>query len=397
MRKQTVEQLDFFLGGMLNRLEEAVSFFERLDAEFHSGAKPFSLSAVWQEGALCFRFAGERYQLDTQSFKRFLVTQAPQYDSLTVTYWERGKCILLEADGKGVRTKTRMQESPDQADAGQTHSGTSVLLDREYYIKPGRADALLQAIGIQGKNGKIKNDRIRKYNQIDHFVELLDPLLHSLCQQYDPVRLIDCACGKSYLSFVLNYYIKEVLGRRCVFTGLDYHAGVIESSKIMAEGLRYGNMEFVQTDIMNYVPHQSYQLLLTLHACDTATDKALAFALKHRIPFIVCVPCCHRELNRQYHVAGWEDVLRYGVLKARIADSLTDGLRAMYLEAMGYEVSVAEYVSPLDTPKNIVLRASKKRGVQQDKLIQYHELCQSLGAELTLSEDCAFLESQDIG
>lgn len=396
MKKQIIDQIDFFLGGMLSRLSEDPSYLERLDAEFRSGIKPFGLSAIWQEGALHFHFAGQKQAQSPDGFRRYLLEQAPLYDSLTVTYWERGKCIVLEADGKGVRTKTTNQELPKATTSEAGHSGTSTLLDRDYFIKPGRADALLQSIGIQGKNGKIKNDRIRKYNQIDHFVELLDPLLRSLCEKHDPVRVIDCACGKSYLSFVLNYYMKEVLGRRCLFTGLDYNGGVIESSKKMAEELHYGNMQFVQTDIMDYVPQQSYQLLLTLHACDTATDKALAFAIRHKIPSVVCVPCCHRELSRQYQVEGWEDILRYGVLKARIADSLTDGLRALYLEAMGYDVSVAEYVSPLDTPKNIVLRAHKKRGIQREKLAKYHALCRSIGAELTLAKDCARMEAQEI-
>ena len=258
--------------------------------------------------------------------------------------------------------------------------------DREYYIKPDKAGALLSEIGILGKNGKVKNDKIRKYNQIDHFIELADPMLRRLCANKKSLRIIDCGCGKSYLSFALNFYMKEVLGKNCYFTGLDYNSGVIAESRRIAEELHYSNMKFIETDIGAYEPDAQYDMLLTLHACDTATDKALSFALKYKIPGIICVPCCHKELNAQYHMDGFENILKYGILKARIADSLTDGLRAMYLEGHGYDVSMLEYISPIDTPKNLMIKAIRTSGRKEEILKRYRKICESLGADLSIGK-----------
>ena len=258
------------------------------------------------------------------------------------------------------------------------------MSDREYFIKPDKAADLLEAIGILAKNGKVRNDKIRKYNQIDHFIELADPLLRKLCATKKQIRIVDCGCGKSYLSFALNYYIKEVLGKNCYFTGLDYNGAVIEESARIAKKLKYNNMQFIETDIGAFEPDESYDMLLTLHACDTATDKALRFALDHKVSSIICVPCCHKEMNSQYHMDGFEDVLKYGILKARIADSLTDGLRAMYLEGHGYDVTMLEYISPIDTPKNLMIKAIKTSGRNDAILNKYRKICDNLGVKLSI-------------
>ena len=143
-------------------------------------------------------------------------------------------------------------------------------------------------------------------------------------------------------------------------------------------------MDFVHCDLRMYESDRKFDLLLTLHACDTATDLALGFAIEHDVKNIVCVPCCHREMNSQYSIPGFEKVLKYGVIKARIADNLTDGLRAMYLEGKGYDTSLVEYISPLDTPKNLMLRAEKKRAPDPNILKEYDRICEFLGTRLTL-------------
>ncbi len=381
MNKQIAEKADLFFIGLQSRFEEGEAFFLYLQADFTSGNKVYSMRAEAEEGMLTYHFMGNSYRTDFGALRDFLKKQIPEFDALSLVYAERGKTIWVRADGKTVTSESssRMEQERDSG-------GLSVMSDREYYLKPEKAAALLEAIGILGKNGKVRNDKIRKYNQIDHFIELADPLLRRLCEQKKNIRIIDCGCGKSYLSFALNFYIKEVLGKNCYFTGLDYNEGVIAESKRTAERLRYSNMTFVQTDIAAYEPDTSYDMLLTLHACDTATDKALRFALTHKIPAVICVPCCHKELNAQYHLDGFEDILKYGILKARIADSLTDGLRAMYLEACGYEVSMLEYISPVDTPKNLMIKAFRTRGKNEALLNKYRKLCDLLGAEISIGK-----------
>lgn len=405
MKKQIIDKAYFLISGTVRRLEDGGDFFEGIDVRFKAGMKDFSLKAdLSEENALCFIFAGESYCLDINGFCDFIAEKMRDFDEMELNYRERGRTVTVKCDGKDARLKSSETKKGEAAEKkpsiytgaqnvpspiidseGDLLGGSGATLgNREYIIKAGPASKLLEVIGILGKNGKVRNDRIRKYNQIDHFVELIAPLLDSLMSGSRPVRIIDCACGKSYLSFVLNYYIKEVMGRKCYFTGLDYNPAVIEASKRMADELGYKNMTFVKTDIGVYEPEEQFDLLLTLHACDTATDLALNFAIRQNISHIVCVPCCHREMNSNYNLPGFEPVMKYGILKARIADCLTDALRAEYLEAVGYDVSVVEYISPLDTPKNLMLRAVKKRGVNEEALKRFEKMEKALSTKLSI-------------
>ncbi len=270
------------------------------------------------------------------------------------------------------------------------------MSNRAYFIRPEQPAAaqMLKAIGIMGDNGKVKNDKIRKYNQIDHFIELIDPMLRRLRDakassgaKDKTINIVDCACGKSYLSFALCYYIRFMLKAPCRFTGLDYNKIVIDDSKRIAETLGYTNMKFIETDIGKYEPDRQYDLLITLHACDIATDLALRFGIDHGVGAMVCVPCCHKEMNSQnYHLEPVEPLLKYGILKARIADSLTDGLRALYLEALGYDVSMVEYISPLDTPKNLMMRCIKTRDFNPAAMRRFDDICAALGVDLSIAK-----------
>lgn len=400
MKKQVIDKAFFLMQGIIGRLDDNKDFFEKLDVSYKAGMKTFTLSAtLTDEGKLEFIFQGEKHVLSSDDTMDFICDKMADFEACDISYCERGRVITLSCDLKDAKISNK-NVAPSSAPAQKSalHGGvysqdvpmTAVMSKREYLIKPNDAARLLKEINILGENGKVKNDMIRKYNQIDHFVELIVPLLDSLSKKAGskrPLRIIDCACGKSYLSFVLNYYIKEVMGKKCYFTGLDYNATVIEDSKKMAANLGYNNMKFIQTDICKYEPDEQYDLLLTLHACDTATDKALSFAMQNNVSHIVCVPCCHREMNSQYTLRGFEPIMKYGILKARIADALTDSMRANYLEANGYDVSVVEYISPLDTPKNLMIRAEKVRdGVNLDKIKEFCDMCNELGCELSISK-----------
>ena len=385
MNKKSAEKISFFMMGLKGRFYDNQDFFNKITVSLKSGNKTFGIEAVEADGKLNYTYIGNKYSHDFDSFINHICEICISYDEMILAYFERGKTVYINADNKNVTT--HMQQST-YVEPEQAHAAMDVMSKREYYVKPECAPALLKTIGILGGNGKVKNDKIRKYNQIDHFVEIIHPLLTELSSCNDEIRIIDCACGKSYLSFVLNYYIREVLQKKCYILGLDYNENVIEESKRMASELGYKNMEFVCTDIRAYVPDQKYQLLLSLHACDTATDKALRFAIKHNIQSIVCVPCCHKEMNKsQYTLPGFENITKHGILRARIADNLTDGMRLLYLEAMGYEASVSEYISPLDTPKNLMIRAVKKGSFNQAKKDEFDFLCNLLGCTLSISHD----------
>ena len=385
MNKQISDKADLFLMGLQGRYEDSKDFFLYIDVDFTSGNKKYSAHIEQKdENKLSYNFMGNTYTGDFGNFRDFIKKKIPEFDAMLFTYYERGKQTTIKADNKDVVSQTKDIQINDEKAANA--SSSSVMSDREYFIKPDRAADLLEAIGILAKNGTVRNDKIRKYNQIDHFIELADPLLRKLCATKKQIRIVDCGCGKSYLSFALNYYIKEVLGKNCYFTGLDYNGAVIAESARIAKQLHYNNMQFVETDIGAYEPDGQYDMLLTLHACDTATDKALRFALDNKVSSIICVPCCHKEMNSQYHMDGFEDVLKYGILKARIADSLTDGLRAMYLEGHGYDVSMLEYISPIDTPKNLMIKAIRTSGRNDSILNKYRKICNQLGVKLSIGE-----------
>lgn len=380
MNKQSISKLGMFLTGLEARLDGNLEFFRRMTAACKSGTKVFNAVIILKNGKLEMNFNGVTEVLEVNWLSARLSKLAENYESVTVSYEERGTIILIEADEKNVK----MNSGKNEAVQVESHPDIHTSGKRDYYIRIGQADELLKEIGILSPEGKIKNDMIRKYNQIDHFVELIDDLLKSLAAKHDTITVLDCGCGKSYLSFVLNYYIKEVLKKPCHFIGLDYSNTVIEASRRMAANLGYNNMEFKVTDIRSYHANTELQLVLSLHACDTATDEAIALALNNNVRSMVMVPCCHRELLNQYDFKPFEQVLKYGILKARIADALTDGIRGLFLEALGYKVSIVEYISPLETPKNLMLRAEKQGGPNRKAMEEFKQLKALLGISPTL-------------
>lgn len=390
MNKQNINKIKLFLMGLQNRFSENKSIFKSIHINFKDGLKEFKGIGTYEEGNIKYNFSGKTQMLSISSLFNELCEDLSKYDSVNISYIERGSHILITGDNKNVKMTNKEvneEESLNNNNSSEGNLGhineTSTLLNRDYYIKVGKADDLLKEIGIMTKDGKIKNDKIRKYNQIDRYVELLEGILDTLPED-NTINILDCGCGKSYLTFVLNYYLTEVKKRKCFFIGLDYSKGVIESSKTMADHLGYRNMKFIASDIKDYVPDRKINVVISLHACDTATDMALAFGIRVKSDVIIAVPCCHRELLNQYSYEPFKHILKYGLLKSRMADVLTDGMRSMFLEAKGYDVSVVEYISPLETPKNLMIRALKTGNERQNIMEDYENLMKSLGAEPAL-------------
>ncbi|WP_291580584.1 class I SAM-dependent methyltransferase [Clostridium sp. UBA6640] len=385
MNKANINKLKLFLMGLENRFEENNAIFKHITTNYVAGLKNFKGIANPEDDKLNYNFNGITKALTISELFNEVIKEAENYDSISLTYSERGEAILITADNKNVTMKTvdvEEEETPSTPNIPNKkglnfHGNTSTILNRDYYIKIGKADSLLKEIGIMSKEGKIKNDKVRKYNQIDYYVELLEGILDDLPKN-TPINILDCGCGKSYLSFVLNYYLTEVKKRKCHFIGLDYSEGVIESSKKMAQNLGYRNMEFHAIDIKNYTPDKKIHVVISLHACDTATDMALALGIKVDSDIIIAVPCCHREMLNQYSFEPFKSILKHGVFKSRMADILTDGMRSLMLEAKGYDVSVVEYISPLETPKNLMIRAIKKREENPKAMDEYMMLLSNL-------------------
>ncbi|ENZ9536640.1 TPA: SAM-dependent methyltransferase [Clostridioides difficile] len=382
MNKQSIGKLNMFFMGITQRNLDNRDFFIELEVIFKSGRKEFKGIAIEEDNKYKFNFKGKSDLYTFNELLKNISKEAENYDGLVFKYVERGTIVVIEGDNKKVNVKylDNKEEVPkiDEFTASQ-------IKNRDYYVKVGQANALLKEIGVLTKDGKIKNDKIRKYNQIDHFVELIDSILKEI-KDKDCITILDCACGKSYLSFVLNFYIKEVLKKNCYFIGIDYSDVVIEASKNMAKNLGYKNMSFIKEDLTNYTPNRDVDLVISLHACDTATDMAIGLGIRAKSEAIVVVPCCHKELLGQYRYEAMEPILKHGVFKARFADLITDGLRTLLLEGNGYDTSVVEYISPLDTPKNLMIRAIKTKTNSDKALKEYKELKSQFGVEPTLEK-----------
>ena len=369
MQEKLEKKLESILKSIENRLEENIQYFKEIDIQYFKAGTAIKARISAEDEDLVMSFKKEKRSIAVSELADIILEKGKDYDDCIIVYSERGSSITISTEKNNVKVKYADKEQ----EAPVAHDEVSARTNRNYLVKVGEADEVLREIGILTAEGKVKNDMIRKYNQIDHFVELIDGILRE--QEYrDNITVLDCACGKSYLSFVLNYYIKEKLKKNCYFIGLDISEQVIASSQKMAKNLNYRNMEFHQVNIQNYQPDRKIDIVISLHGCDVATDMAIAAGVRYDAGAIIVIPCCHREILSQYDYRPFNEILKYGVLKARIADALTDGIRGLILEAVGYEVSIVEYISPLDTPKNLMIRAIKKSGRNRKAYDEYLKL-----------------------
>ena len=360
MEKKTIAKLRMFFSGLESRHQEQQDFFKDMNIAFKSGTKTFTAS--YKDGQLYMN--KEIVDADFSDALEAVLSEAVKYESLEAVYCERGTNVIITADARNVNI--RYEEPKPEAEV-------KVESRRDYLIKASKAPELLKEIGIMTKDGKVKNDMIRKYNQIDHFIEVVEPILRNM-DPNEPLTIMDCACGKSYLTFVLNYYIREVMKRSCYFIGIDYSEGVIKSSIERAERLGYRNMEFIQEDLRTYVPSRKIDMVVSLHACDIATDYAISAAIRAESGSMVIVPCCHKEMIDQIDAEELAPLYKHNIFRARLNDLLTDSLRSLFIESYGYEVSALEYISPLDTPKNLMIRAVKTSPENAEARKQYQDM-----------------------
>lgn len=389
MQKGDLAKLQLLLAGISARLTKNRDYFVEAVFSFLSGNKQFVGKLARTDEGYELTFQGVTKLVNAEEVCAFFKEQTQKYEQARLDYTERGTIVSLTVSPRGVQ----MKQTERKAGADEQAAAVNPLLDggRNYLIRVDQAAALLRKIGILTPEGKLKNDMIRKYNQIDHYVELVAPMFDQ--DDSEEIVLLDCACGKSYLSFVMNYYLQEVLHRRCRVIGIDINEHVVEESRAMAKRLGYHNMVFQCADLRAYQPPKHVTAVMSLHACDIATDLALSTALRARAKYIACVPCCHKELLDQYRLPGLEALTKCGVFKARFNDVLTDSMRALRLEAAGYKVSVVEYVSPLDTPKNLLIRAVLTGRNRSRARQEYESVRALLGTTSELDRQCDAMEN----
>ncbi len=264
----------------------------------------------------------------------------------------------LQNAAKGGQALENETETAGQNAAKAVPKELSHNRKKKYIIKEGTPVPFLIDLGVMTREGKIVHTRYDKFRQINRFLEFIEDILEKLPKDRE-VRIIDFGCGKSYLTFALYYYLKVLNGYDIRITGLDLKQEVIETCSRLKDKYGYEKLTFACGDIADYAGEEQVDMVVTLHACDTATDYALYQAMRWNASVILSVPCCQHELNGQIESALLKPVLKYGLLKERMAALFTDGIRAELMERMGYEVQVLEFIDMQHTPKNILLRAVK--------------------------------------
>lgn len=253
---------------------------------------------------------------------------------------------------------------------------------KNYILKEGIPIPFLVDLGVMTENGTIIRSRYDKFRQINRFLEFIEDILPRLYKDRENV-IIDFGCGKSYLTFAMYYYLHVQKGYSIRIIGLDLKQTVIDNCNRLSERYGYGKLRFYHGDIASYEGVNQVDMVVTLHACDTATDYALAKAVSWGASVILSVPCCQHELNKQMENSMMAPVFQYGLIKERMAALYTDALRAEILENQGYRTQILEFIDMEHTPKNILIRAVKQ-GEKRNNRSQIDEIMEFLHGNLTL-------------
>lgn len=261
---------------------------------------------------------------------------------------------------------------------------------KQYIIEEGTAVPFMIDLGVMTESGKIIRTRYDKYRQINRFLEFIEDILPELPTDRT-VHIIDFGCGKSYLTFAMYYYLKVLKHYDIRITGLNLKQKVIEDCQALADRYGYDGLQFLCGDIADYNGTDEVDMVVTLHACDTATDYALYKAVKWHASVILSVPCCQHELNRKMQCETLSGAFQYGLIKERTAALMTDAMRGQLLEMKGYKTQLLEFIDMEHTPKNILIRGVKSKGLlpkaaRKQQVENYQKCRDFFGAELTLEK-----------
>lgn len=355
-----MKTLDDFLDELINeQLLQAVLSSSRAK----DGASRIKIRPVELKGQICYpASAYEGQKVLHSNYTRDgiceYLSEALQggFSQLQVQGNEADGSILVSKKGK-MTIKTR-RHIPAQGDTAAPVRILSHNRVKRYILQEGVPVPFLVDLGVMTESGKVVSSRYDKFRQINRFLEYIEDILPQLPKDRE-VTILDFGCGKSYLTFAMYYYLRVLKEYDVNIIGLDLKTDVIQKCSRLADNYGYDKLHFYQGDIADYEGVSDVDMVVTLHACDTATDFALGKAVEWGAKVILSVPCCQHELNRQIKNEMLAPILHYGILKERMAALITDGIRAQLLEEQGYDTQILEFIDMEHTPKNLLIRAVK--------------------------------------
>lgn len=292
-------------------------------------------------------------------------------EDISVLLSKKGKVSIKRKKKKQVDLEFRMDLSHNRA--------------KKYILQEGKPVPFLIDLGVMSKDGKIVKARYDKFRQINRFLEFIEDILPNLPKDRE-LTILDFGCGKSYLTFAMYYYLHELKNYNVRIIGLDLKKEVIKNCNQLSQEYGYDKLLFLEGDIASYQGVDAVDMVVTLHACDTATDYALYKAIKWGASVILSVPCCQHEMNKTMKIDGMGAILQYGIIKERTAALFTDAQRANILESKGYKTQILEFIDMEHTPKNLLIRAVKNGKESKEKWEEYEQVAKMLHCDLTLGK-----------
>ncbi|HET9200709.1 MAG TPA: SAM-dependent methyltransferase [Dehalococcoidia bacterium] len=282
-----------------------------------------------------------------------LLDQLLEWPVRSIVVRTRDEDITLRRSKRGRMLLTRAP-APEERAVSERHDR-----DKQVPLPAGKPDALLIDLGVMDPSGRVRPSMHDKHAQVNQFLQLLEQGLKKIpVPDGRPLRIVDLGCGSSYLTFAAYHYLNDIKGSPATITGVDLETKLIDKCSVQRDQLDYADLRFEKASIIDYRPPEPPDVVLALHACDTATDEALAQAVRWETKLILAAPCCHKELNARLESPGpLKAALRHGLLKERTADIVTDAFRAQLLRLAGYRTDVIEFIAAEHTAKNLMIRA----------------------------------------
>lgn len=362
------------------------------------GTTKIKIRPVKKRGQLVFQCEEYRnnqtfhQNLETGAAVEYIEEQMKAFRQMQMETKQMRYQVLISKKGKMTIQKKRQTGCVKEVDLSHNRS-------KNYILEEGKAVPFLQDLGVMTKTGEIVRARFDKFRQINRFLEFIEDILPQLPRDRE-ITILDFGCGKSYLTFAMYYYLHELKRYDIRIIGLDLKTDVIHACGQLAKKYGYEKLKFMEGNIADYTGAEEVDMVVTLHACDTATDFALEKAVGWKAKVILSVPCCQHELNGQMANDVLAPLFSYGLIKERMAALVTDAMRAEYLKREGYDTQILEFIDMEHTPKNILIRAvyTGQRGENDEAIRACEEMLhiQPMLGTLLEKKRCGRLQNEEI-